>query len=46
MVLIQKDIHRSMEKEINPRNKPTSLWSIDLQKERQEHIMEERQSIQ
>lgn len=29
-----------------PRNKPTHLWSIDLQQRRQKYTMEKRQSLQ
>ena len=31
MVLTQKQTYRSMEQNRKPRNKPTNLWSIDLQ---------------
>ena len=41
-----KNTHRSMEKNIEPRNNPTHLWSINLQIRRQEYIMEKRQSLQ
>ena len=30
MVLAQKQTHRSMEQNRDPRNKPTYLWSINL----------------
>ena len=32
MVLAQKHIHRSMEQDRDPKNKPTHLWSINLRK--------------
>ena len=33
--------HSSMEQNREPRNKPTIIWSINLQKRRQEYAMEE-----
>ena len=41
-----KKTHGSVEKNREPRNKPTHLCSIDLQQRRQEYSMEKRQSIQ
>ena len=35
-----------MEQNREPRNKPTHLWSINLQQWRQEYTMEKRQSLQ
>ena len=35
MVLEQKQTHRSVEQNREPRNKPTHLWSINLQQRRQ-----------
>ena len=35
-----------MEENREPRNKPTLLWSINLQQRRQEYIMEKSQSLQ
>ena len=35
MVLAQKQTHRSMEHNREPRNKPSHLWSIKLQQRRQ-----------
>ena len=46
MVLAQKQTHRSMEQTGDPRNKPTHLWSINLQQRRQEYTVEKRQSLQ
>ena len=40
MVLVQKQIHRSMEQDIEPRNKLTNLWPIHLWQRRQEHKLE------
>ena len=46
MVLAQKQTYGSMEQNREPRNKPTHLWSINLQQRRQEYKMEKRQSLQ
>ena len=46
MVLTEKQIHRSMEQNREPRNKPMHIWSINLQKRRQEYTMEKVQSLQ
>ena len=46
MVLTQKETHRSMEHDGEPRNKPTSIWQINLQQRRQENTMRKRQSLQ
>ena len=35
-----------MEPDRKPRNRPTHLWSINLQQKRQEYTMEKRQSSQ
>ena len=43
MVLAQKQTYRSMEQNREPRNKPTHLWSINLQQRRQEYTVEKRQ---
>ena len=43
-VLAQKQTHRSMEQNREPRNKPTHLWLISLQQRRQEYTMEKRAS--
>ena len=40
MVLVQKQMYRSMEQSRRPRNKPMHLWSINLQQWRQEYTME------
>ena len=42
MVLAPKQTHRSMEQERESRNKPTYLWSINLQQRRQEYIMKKK----
>ena len=39
MVFTQKQTHRSMEQNREPRNKPTRIWPINLWKRRQEYIM-------
>ena len=44
MVLAQKQTYGSMEQNREPRNKPTHLWSINLQQRRQEYTMEKRVS--
>ena len=46
MVLAQKQTHRSMEENKEPRNKPTDMWSINLKQRRQENTMEKRQCLQ
>ena len=46
MVMAQKEPHRSMEQNRQPRNKPTLLWSINLRQRRQEYIQEIRQFLQ
>ena len=46
MVLVQKQTYGSMERNREPRNKPTHIWSINLQQRRQEYTMEKRQSLQ
>ena len=46
MVLAQKQKYRSMEQDRKARNKPTHLWSINLQQRRQDYTIEKRQSLQ
>ena len=46
MVLAQKQKYRTMEQDRKPRNKPTHLWSINLQQRRKDYNMKERQSLQ
>ena len=46
VVLAQKQTHRSMEQNTEPRNKPTHLRSINLQQRKQEYTIENRQSLQ
>ena len=46
MVLAQKQMYGSMEQNREPRNKPTHLWSINLQQRRQEYPMRKRESLQ
>ena len=45
MVLAQKQKHRSMEQERNPRDKPTHLWSTNLRQRRQGYTMEKKDSL-
>ena len=42
--LPQKKEYRSMEQYRKTKNKPTHLWSINLQQRREEYTMEKRQS--
>ena len=46
MVLAQKQKHRSMEQDRNPRGKPTHIWSTNLWQRKQGYTMEKRQSLQ
>ena len=46
MVLAQKWSQRSMEQTRKSRNRPTFIWSINLQQRRQEYTMGERQPLQ
>ena len=46
MVLAQKQKYRSMEQDRKPRDKPTHIWSPNLQQRRQKHTMEKRQPLQ
>ena len=39
MILAQKQTYVSMEQNREPRNKPTHLWSINLQQKRQEYTV-------
>ena len=41
-----KDSYSPIEQNREPRNKPTHLWSINLQQRRQEYTMEKRQPLQ
>ena len=46
MVLAQKQIHRSMEQNRDPRDKPAHFWLINLWQRKQEYTMEKTQSLQ
>ena len=46
MVLAQKQTHRSIEQNREPRNGRSTLWSTNLQQSRKEHPMEKRQPLQ
>ena len=45
-VLAQKQTHRSMELNREPRNEPTLMWTINLQQKKQEHTMGKTQPRQ
>ena len=45
-ILAQKQTHRSMEQDTEPRNKPTHLQTINLSQKRQEYTAGKRQSLQ
>ena len=45
MVLAQKQTHRSLELNKEPRNKPTHLWSINPLQKRQEYTAEKTVSL-
>ena len=45
-VLAQKQAHRSMELNREPRNEPTLIWTINLQQKKQEHTMGKTQPRQ
>ena len=45
VILAQKQTHRKMEQNREPRNKPVHLWSINLQQRRKECTKEKRQSL-
>ena len=44
VVLAQKQAHRSVEQNREPRNEPKTVWSTNLQENRTEYPMEKRQS--
>ena len=46
MVLAQKQKHRSVEQNSEPRNGPTTLWLTKLQQSGKEYPMEKRQTLQ
>ena len=46
MVLAQKQTHKSMEQNGEPRNEPTLTWAINLQQRRQEYTMGKIQPLQ
>ena len=45
LALAQKQIHRSVEQERKPRNKPMHLRSVNLRQSRQEYTMRKRQTL-
>ena len=46
VVLAQKQTYGPMEQHREHQNKPTHLWSINLQQRRQEYTVEKRQPLQ
>ena len=46
MVLAQKQTHRSMEQNREPRNGPTNVWPTNLCQNKKEYPMEKRWSLQ
>ena len=44
MVLAQKQTHRFIEENTDPRNKPTTMWSVNLWQRKQENTMEKKMS--
>ena len=42
MVLVQKQTHRSIDQNREPRNKPMHTWAINLQQRSQEYTIEKR----
>ena len=46
MVLEQNQKHRSVEQDRKLRDKPTHIWSPNLQQRRQERTVEKKQSLQ
>ena len=46
VVLAQKQTHRSMEQNREPRNGPSTLWSANILQRRKDYLLEERQSLQ
>ena len=46
MVLAQKQTHRLLEENREPRNGPINVWTTHLQQSRKEYPMEQRQSLQ
>ena len=46
MVLAQKQTHRPMTQNREPRNGHSTLWSTTLQQNRKEYLLEKRQSLQ
>ena len=45
MILAQKQKYRSREQDRKPSNKPTHLWSTDLQQRKQEYIQWRKDSL-
>ena len=46
MVLAEKQPHKPMEQNWEPRNKPNHIWKINLQQKRKEHTLQKTQSLQ
>ena len=46
VVLAQNQTHRSLEQNREPRNVPSTLWSINIQQNRKDYPLEKGQSLQ
>ena len=46
VVLAQKQTHRSMKQNIEPRNGPSTLWSTNIRQSRKDYPLEKGQSLQ
>ena len=46
VVLAQKQTHRSMEQNREPRNEPSILWSTNIRQSRKDYPLEKGQSLQ
>ena len=46
VVVAQKQTHRSMQQNREPRNEPSTLWSTNIRQRRQNCPLEKRQSLQ
>ena len=45
MVLAQKETHRSLQQNMELRNGPSTLWSVNLGQSRKEYPVKKRQSL-
>ena len=46
VVLAQKQTHRSMEHNREPRNEPSTIWSTNIRQSRKDYALEKGQSLQ